>query len=222
MRGKVVVDEPAAYQAWLAKQPTFAQTQARPVGNATAGQAMFAVCSACHGAQGEGNPQEGINAPKLAGLDAWYIRRQLISYQTGVRGAPNPDDPTDPGPRMVPMANVVADVATRENVLAYIATLPDNAAPDTVSGGDVERGRALYFTCSTCHGAEGQGRWGTNAPRLAGMSDWYLERQLRNFKSGRRGSHPDDLYGDQMNTVANVLVGENAIKDVIAYIDTLR
>jgi cytochrome c oxidase subunit 2 len=54
------------------------------------------------------------------------------------------------------------------------------------------------------------------------MSDWYLERQLRNFKSGRRGSHPEDLYGDQMNTVANVLVGENAIKDVIAYIDTLR
>ena len=32
MRGKVVVDEPAAYQAWLANQPTFAQTQARPVG----------------------------------------------------------------------------------------------------------------------------------------------------------------------------------------------
>ena len=221
MRGKVVVDEPAAYQAWLAKQPTFAQTQARPVGNATAGQAMFAVCSACHGPQGEGNSQEGINAPKLAGLDAWYIRRQLINYQTGVRGAPNPDDPSDPGPRMVPMANVVADVATRENVLAYIATLPDNAAPDTVSG-NVERGRALYFTCSTCHGTEGQGRWGTNAPRLAGMSDWYLERQLRNFKSGRRGSHPEDLYGDQMNTVANVLVGENAIKDVIAYIGTLR
>ena len=55
MRGKVVVDEPAAYQAWLANQPTFAQTQARPVGNATAGQANYAVCSACHGPQGEGN-----------------------------------------------------------------------------------------------------------------------------------------------------------------------
>jgi cytochrome c oxidase subunit 2 len=110
----------------------------------------------------------------------------------------------------------------RENVLAYIATLPNNPAPPQVQGGDVERGRALYFTCSTCHGTEGQGRWGTNAPRLAGMSDWYLERQLTKFKSGARGSHPDDIYGDQMNLVANVLVRETAIKDVIAYIDTLR
>ena len=37
-----------------------------------------------------------------------------------------------------------------------------------------------------------------------------------------RGGHPDDIYGDQMNLVANVLVGENAIKDVIAYINTMR
>jgi cytochrome c oxidase subunit 2 len=219
MRGKVVVDEPAAYQAWLANQPTFAQTQARPVGNATAGQSMYAVCSACHGAQGEGNPQEGINAPKLAGLDSWYIRRQLLNYQTGVRGTAVGDRN---GPRMVPMAQVVADPATRENVLAYIATLPNTPAPITTSGGDVDRGRALYFTCSTCHGTEGQGRWGTNAPRLAGMSDWYLEEQLNYFKSGVRGGHPDDIYGDQMNLVANVLVGENAIKDVVAYINTLR
>ena len=126
------------------------------------------------------------------------------------------------GPQMAPMSQLVVDPATRENVLAYIATLPNNAAPVTVSGGDLDRGRALYFTCSTCHGDEGQGRWGTNAPRLAGMSDWYLERQLTYFKAGIRGSHPDDIYGDQMNLVANVLVGENAIKDVIAYINTLR
>ena len=224
MRGKVVVDEPAAYQAWLANQPTFAQTQARPVGNATAGQANYAVCSACHGAQGEGNQQ--LNAPKLAGLDAWYVRRQLLHYQTGVRGFAQQDEngqPRDPfGQQMAPMSQVVADPATRENVLAYIETLPNTPAPVTLSGGDVERGRALYFTCSTCHGTEGQGRWGTNAPRLAGMSDWYLQRQLQNFKAGIRGGHPDDIYGDQMNLVANVLVGETAIPDVVAYINTLR
>jgi cytochrome c oxidase subunit 2 len=217
MRGKVVVEEPAAYEAWLANQPTFAQTQARPAGNATAGQGSYAVCSACHGAQGEGNQQ--LNAPKLAGLDAWYARRQLQHYQTGVRGT-SPGDQF--GPQMAPMSQLVADPATRENVLAYIATLPNNPPTVTVSGGDVDRGRALYFTCSTCHGAEGQGRWGTNAPRLAGMSDWYLERQLQYFKTGVRGSHTDDIYGDQMNLVANVLVGENAIKDVVAYINTLR
>jgi cytochrome c oxidase subunit 2 len=217
MRGKVVVDEPAAYQTWLSAQPTFAQTQARPVGNATAGGGSFATCSACHGQQGEGNPQ--LNAPKLAGLDAWYARRQLLHYQTGVRGTATGDQF---GPQMAPMSQLVADVATRENVLAYIETLPNNAAPVTVTGGDAGRGRSLYSTCSTCHGAEGQGRWGTNAPRLAGMSDWYLERQLGYFKAAIRGGHPDDIYGDQMNLVAGVLKDENAIKDVIAYINTLR
>jgi cytochrome c oxidase subunit 2 len=216
MRGKVVVDEPAAYQAWLANQPTFAQTQARPVGNATAGSANYAVCSACHGPQGEGNQQ--LNAPKLAGLDPWYIRRQLILYQTQVRGTAMGDQF---GPQMAPMANVVADPATRENVIAHIASLPSNPPTATVVG-DAERGRALFTTCSTCHGPQGQGRWGTNAPRLAGMSDWYLERQLTYFKEGVRGSHPDDIYGDQMNLVAGVLVGENAIRDVVAYINTLR
>jgi cytochrome c oxidase subunit 2 len=217
MRGKVVVDEPAAYGAWLANQPTFAATQARPVGNAAAGQALYAVCSACHGAQGEGNQQ--LNAPKLAGLESWYARRQLLNYQTGVRGTA-PGDQF--GPQMVPMSQVVADPAARENVLAYIESLPDTAPPSAVTGGDAERGRALYFTCGTCHGAEGQGRWGTNAPRLAGMSDWYLERQLQYFKDGVRGSHPDDIFGEQMNLVAGVLVGDNAIKDVVAYINTLR
>jgi cytochrome c oxidase subunit 2 len=37
-----------------------------------------------------------------------------------------------------------------------------------------------------------------------------------------RGGHPDDIYGDQMNLVAGVLKDETAIKDVVAYINTLR
>jgi cytochrome c oxidase subunit 2 len=216
MRGKVVVDEPAAYQAWLANQPTFAATQARPVGNATAGSANYAVCSACHGAQGEGNQQ--LNAPKLAGLDSWYIRRQLTAYQTQLRGTAMGDQF---GPQMAPMSQLVTDPATRENVIAHIATLPSTPPATTVTG-DAERGRAIFTTCATCHGTAGQGRWTTNAPRLAGMSDWYLERQLQYFKDGVRGSHADDIYGDQMAMVAGVLVGENAIKDVVAYINTLR
>lgn len=216
MRGKVVVDEPEAYQAWLANQPTFAATQAQPVGNAAAGAANYAVCSACHGPQGEGN--QTLNAPKLAGLDGWYIRRQLQSYQQGLRGTAMGDTF---GPQMAPMAQVVAAPAARENVIAFIETLPSTQPTPTVTG-DAERGRALYQTCSVCHGENGAGRWGTNAPRLAGMSDWYLERQLQYFKDGVRGSHPDDVYGDQMGMVAGVLSADNAIANVIAYINTLR
>ena len=70
----------------------------------------------------------------------------------------------------------------------------------TVAGGDADRGRALYQTCATCHGAEGQGRWGTNAPRLAGMSDWYLERQLQYFKDAvRGGKHDVEREADKEN-----------------------
>jgi cytochrome c oxidase subunit 2 len=216
MRGKIVVDEPAAYQAWLAKQSTFARTQARPVGNAAAGATNYAVCSACHGQQGEGNLQ--TNAPKLAGLNDWYMRRQLQHYQTGVRGT-TPGDQF--GVTMGPMSQTVLDPAVRENVLAYINTLPDKSVPGSVNG-DVERGAKLFETCSVCHGEEGKGRWGTNAPRLAGMSDWYLERQLHYFQDRVRGAHPEDIYGDQMNLVANVLKRPESIRDVVAYINTLR
>jgi cytochrome c oxidase subunit 2 len=216
MRGKIVVDEPAAYATWLANQPTFAATQARPVGNATVGAANFAVCSACHGAQGEGNQQ--LNAPKLAGLDAWYMRRQIRNYQQQIRGTA-PGDTF--GVQMAPMAQIVADPATLENVLAHIATLP-NSTPATTVLGDAERGAVLYSTCAVCHGDNGQGRWGTNAPRLSTMNDWYLVRQLEYFKSGVRGSHDADVYGDQMNMMANVLIQDNAINDVVAYINTLR
>jgi cytochrome c oxidase subunit 2 len=53
------------------------------------------------------------------------------------------------------------------------------------------------------------------------MTDWYLARQLQNFKDGIRGAHPTDYYGYQMGLMANVLQDEQAIKDLVAYINTL-
>jgi cytochrome c oxidase subunit 2 len=216
MRGKVIVEEQADFDAWLSNQPTFADTLARPAGNAAAGAATFGVCAACHGQQGEGNL--ALNAPKLAGLDSWYIRRQIANYQAGVRGA----DPRDVfGVQMAPMSRTLANAEAVENVIAHIATLPDNA-PEAVIIGDAERGGRTYMTCSVCHGANGMGRWGTNAPRLAGMSDWFLARQLLNFRERIRGSHAEDIYGDQMYMMAASLQGEEAVNDVVAYINTLR
>src|SRR5690606_20200782 len=55
MRGRVVVDEQADFEAWLAEQPTYADTLAAPTANPEAGAATYALCTACHGAQGEGN-----------------------------------------------------------------------------------------------------------------------------------------------------------------------
>jgi len=215
MRGRVVVDEPDAFQAWLAKQPTYAQTRAETAGDPAAGQASYALCSACHGPSGEGNPQ--LNAPKLSGQASWYLVRQLQDFKHGVRGAATQDTY---GKQMVPFAATLGDDAAIRNVVAYIASLPDTHPAGTLSG-NPERGRALYATCAYCHGGSGQGVWSTNAPRLSHMSDWYMKRQLQYFQQGLRGSHPQDFNGAQMAAMAKVLDGDQAINDVLDHIDTL-
>ena len=215
MRGAVVVDEQADFEKWLAHYPTFAEVLDRPAANAVAGQAHYAVCSACHGAQGEGSVL--LNAPRLAGQSAWYLKRQLNNFKHGLRGG---DDADTFGAQMAPMAATLTDQAAVENVVAYIATLPDSAAPATITG-DTGRGEKIYGTCLSCHGAQGQGIWAMNAPRLNGLNDWYLLRQLGNYKQGVRGAHPADLYGKQMNLMMGVLRDEQTMRDVVAFINTL-
>ncbi len=216
MRGRVVVDDEATYQAWLASQPSFAGTRAEVAGDPAAGAALYAVCSSCHGAQGEGNP--GLNAPKLSHQAGWYLARQLRNFKAGMRGADSRDVY---GQQMSPMAATLADEAAISNVVAYIATLPD-ARPEPTASGDAVRGEALYRTCAACHGVNGEGVWATNAPRLAGMSDWYLARQLHNFREGMRGAHAHDFPGAQMAQMATALHNEREIQDLMAYLDTLH
>lgn len=215
MRGRVVVDSAEDFRTWLASQPTFAQLRAAAPGDPVAGQAAYAVCSACHGAQGQGNAQ--LNAPKLSGQPAWYLARQLRSFKQGLRGR----DALNPAAaQMAPMAATLVDDAAIRNVVAYIGTLPDTAPVATVRG-DAARGHALYATCAACHGAGGQGVWSTNAPRLAHMSDWYLQRQLQNFRHGLRGAHPQDFNGAQMAVMARSLADDRAVNDVVAWINAL-
>ena len=216
MRGRVVVDDESAYQAWLARQMTFAATRAQLAGDPAAGAASYAVCSACHGAQGQGNP--ALNAPKLAGQAGWYLARQLRSFKAGLRGG---DAKDVYGQQMSPMAATLADDDAVRNVVAYIGSLAAEPAAATVSG-DPVRGKALYATCTACHGTAAEGVWATNAPRLAGMSDWYLARQLDNFKSGVRGSHPQDYTGAQMGQMSGMLADERARNDVLAYLGGLK
>jgi len=226
MRSKVVVQAEDEFDTWLDAQPTFAETQARPVGNAQAGAATYGVCATCHGPAGQGVapadpnvPLTGNNGPRLAGLESWYLRHQISNFKNGVRGTQDAVSQI-----MTGMVAVLATPQDIENVIAYIETFPVEPARATVLG-DVDRGRELYQTCGLCHGDEGQGNWSTNAPRLAGMSDWYLARQLRLFgeenRDARRGGHPDDIYGDQMNMLVGMLKDDAAINDVIAYINTL-
>ncbi|MEY4642985.1 MAG: hypothetical protein RLZZ227_2979 [Pseudomonadota bacterium] len=90
-----------------------------------------------------------------------------------------------------------------------------------LAAGDAERGKTLYATCGACHGANGEGLEALNAPKLAGQEEWYVVRQLQNFKNGIRGNNPKDTYGMQMAPMSQTLVDDQAMQDVAAYIRTL-
>src|SRR3989344_5002048 len=216
MRGSVVVEEEAAFNAWLNNYPTFAQSSAQATGHAAAGKPLYAVCCSCHGLQGEGNL--ALNAPKLSGQGDWYLKLQLKYYKQGARGAHDKDVF---GKMMAPMAATLGDDAAIDNVIAYIKTLPDNPAPATVTG-DAKKGQKPYpTTCAACHGPNGRGIQAMNAPRLAGMSDWYMVTQLKNYKQGIRGAHPKDMYGNQMALMAAILADDQAINDLVSHTNSL-
>jgi cytochrome c553 len=86
-------------------------------GNAQAGQAHYAVCSACHGPDGAGN--QALKAPPLNRASDWYLARQLHKFKSGVRGT-NPKDVE--GAQMRPNAVALDDQAIKD-VVAHIMTL---------------------------------------------------------------------------------------------------
>lgn len=91
--------------------------------DATAGQQSFVMCVACHGPNGEGN--QAVNAPPLAGLDDWYVALQIRKFRSGIRGTA-PGDPT--GPIMAAMSMAIPPDAI-DNVAGYVHSLPRPAAP---------------------------------------------------------------------------------------------
>ena len=183
--------------------------------DAAAGQASYAICQTCHGQNGEG--LVALNGPALAGQFDWYIERQLKNFKAGIRGA-HPKDTY--GSQMRPMSMTLADDAAIKNVAAHIKRLKA-PTPKATLDGDAAKGKALYAVCATCHGQKGEGMLPLNSPRLTNQHDWYLLRQLKNFKAGIRGKDPKDTFGAQMVPMAMTLADEQAMKDVIAYINSL-
>ena len=190
--------------------------QAFAVGDVAAGKTLYAPCAVCHGLQAEGN--EELRAPKLAGQADWYLTRQLQNFKAGIRGADKMDTY---GQQMAPMAATLVDDNAIANVVAFVKSLPDTPVETKVTG-DAARGKAAYAACATCHWRKAEGMQAMDAPRLAGMSDWYLVQQLQNFRSGLRGKHPKDAYGMQMSPMAATLASDQAINDVIAYINSIK
>ena len=181
-----------------------------------AGKQAYAVCAACHGQKGEGN--HALNGPRLAGQEGWYLRRQMEAFQQGLRGTQRGDTY---GAQMRPMAMTVTDPAALDNLIAYIESLPDVPARPTIEG-DVAAGEKAYAVCASCPGPKAEGMEQMGGPALAGQNDWYLVRQLQNYQQGLRGYDPTDIFGNQMKPMASTLTSEQVIRDVVAYINTLR
>lgn len=185
-------------------------------GDAAAGEFMYSSCSACHGANAQGN--KAMAAPGLNHLGPEYIAAQLQKFRSGVRGGAGS---SATAMQMAPMAALLADDDAVQSVALYISDLPNTAAVSSATG-DIGLGADYYNQfCGACHGADAQGNLALNSPRLSGGSDWYLEAQLLAFRAGTRGSHLDDRTGRQMQAMAAVLPNEQAVQDVVAFISSL-
>ena len=145
------------------------------------------------------------------------MERQLQNFRSGVRGR-HFDDIA--GMRMRPMSLTLREEGDVAAVAAYVASLPP-VDPEPTLGGDATRGQKLYATCVACHGADGAGNEQMNSPPLTGTHDWYLERQIQNFRRGIRGADPADTFGALMRPMAMTLPDDQAVRDVVAYIMTL-
>jgi cytochrome c553 len=183
--------------------------------NIDKGKALYVTCSPCHGDNGEG--KASLRAPSLANLDSWYAYTQLKNFKKGIRGYLAQDST---GLQMATVAQSLKDTTEMQDVIAYIETLAD-VKINTAATGDVKKGERTYQTiCGSCHGPNAKGNELMHAPRLNGLEPWYLKSQITKFKTSLRGAHPEDAYGVPMIPMVALLKDEQAIDDVIAYIQS--
>ena len=87
-------------------------------GDRQAGKRRYAPCGGCHGPTGSGN--EAVHAPRLAGVDDWYLAAELKKFHNGVRGA----DPNDlEGSAMAPMTRALTNDKVVRDLADYASTL---------------------------------------------------------------------------------------------------
>jgi len=191
--------------------------QSAPAKGMERGEYLFAnYCAPCHTASGGGKAD--VAAPAIASLPQWYVQQQLDNYRNDLRGYHYDDIE---GMRMKPMAMTLMSQEDVALVAEYVSGLAPVQPAPTLDG-DAENGKTLYGTCAACHQAEGTGSDAQHAPPLINTHDWYLFTQLKKFKGGVRGAQSGDQWGATMAPMTAGLTDEQAMKDVVAYIQTLR
>ncbi len=164
-------------------------------GNAATGQAKAAVCSACHGADGNSSNAEW---PNLAGQHARYLEAQLLAFKSGARKNPI-------------MQGQVAALSAQDmrDLAAFYAQKPAKpgvanpalvaAAEKLYRGGRADAGIAA---CGACHGPQGLGNAGAAYPRVSAQHATYSAQQLKSFRSGERAG--TDAAKMMSNVAANL------------------
>jgi len=110
------------------------------------------------------------------------------------------------------MAKSIAGSLTVLLALALVAPAASRAE---------ERGEALFGLCSQCHGDAGEGNQSFAAPAIAGLPLWYVQGQLRKFRTGLRGRHFDDLEGMRMRPMSRTLRTDADLDAVSSHVAAL-
>ena len=138
-------------------------------------------CRDCHLASGMGIRE--MNAPSIAGLPRWYVTDQLREFRRELRGGRD-DDAAGQLMQIKAKGLGERDLAFMGR---YIESMSPNATRVTLDAKITPRARAHYLSdCASCHGDHGEGVKRERAPPLLFQPDWYLRKQLENFREGKR------------------------------------
>ena len=148
-------------------------------GNPDKGQDKVAVCSACHGS--DGNSVVGL-WPSLAGQNEKYLTKQLRLVKSGDRVIAS----------MTGLLDNLED-SDLKDIAAYYASQKNTVGQTDES--KVELGRKLYYAgnlekgvpaCSACHSPRGLGNAPAAYPLLSGQQPEYVAKALKDYRSGAR------------------------------------
>jgi cytochrome c553 len=185
------------------------------IGNADRGKALTSSCISCHGNDFTGMVSE--RSPSLPQLSDWYMQSQMQKFKHNVRGY----DVTDSDGTVMKALMQNYSHQQMADMVAYIRTFKPKEQAISL-GGDPVKGKTHYQTCIACHQVDGKGNKLLNSPSLLGHSDLYIYNQLIKFRNGHRGNGSGDKPGKIMQMSSKILPDDQAIKDLAAYLTTLK
>lgn len=184
---------------------------------ASDGQTIFsAVCAGCHGKKGEGKQAPGRQVfPAIANPDFLALASDEFIFETINQGRPGRKMPSWGTKEAGLKKHEISRAAEYLRKMGGVEAGTDSKPRRWVSGNSSEGKRLFASACSTCHGAEGQGKEGpalNNKALLAIATDTYL---VETISGGRRRTLMEGFLTPSM---ARPTLSPAEIEDVVAYI----